>query len=140
MERAKVPDSSLSLTLRKQKTVCLKPAPRPLNEIFRDNITLSDLQKLAVWLCSRVKPPLTFLAGDFIVIPRHLLMGRGGDQLLELWSLADDGLLHGLSLKTEEHTPKQSEHTLLDKYTFIIVSYYCALKILPRDAHCILQP
>lgn len=63
-------------------------------------MALSDLQKLAVWLCSRVKPPLTFLAADFVVIPRHLLMGCGGDQLLQLRGLTDDGLLHGFALDT----------------------------------------
>ena len=61
-------------------------------------ITLSDLQKFAVWLYSTVKPPLSFQAVDFTVIPRHLLVRSSGDQLLELRCLTDDGLFHGFSL------------------------------------------
>lgn len=61
-------------------------------------VTLRSLQKLAVWLSSRVKPPLSFLSADFTMIPGHLLMGGCSDQLLKLRGLTDDGLLHGLSL------------------------------------------
>lgn len=66
-----------------------------------ENVTLRNLQKFAVWLRSRVKAPFTFMAADFTVIPRHLLVGRSGDQLLQLRSLTDDGLLHGCSLSRQ---------------------------------------
>ncbi|TNN30236.1 hypothetical protein EYF80_059611 [Liparis tanakae] len=60
--------------------------------------------ELPVRLRPGVKPAFRLLPGDVAVVPGHLLVGRGGDQLLQLRSLADDGLLHGVSLsRTEEH-------------------------------------
>lgn len=102
MERAKVPVSSLSLTLRNTKTLCFKNV-KP-SKWVKTTSPYSNLQKLSIRLCSRVKPPLTLLPGDFTVIPRHPLVGRGGDQLLELRGLTDDGLLHGFSLTRKSCT------------------------------------
>lgn len=117
MERAKVPDSSLSLTLRNKKTELLKNR-MVTSDLWlkkKRNITLSDLQKLAVGLCARVKPPLSFLPGDFSVVPGHLLVGRGGNQFLQLRSLTDDSLLHcfSLSRRTTKRQKTDRIHTMI---------------------------
>lgn len=110
MERAKLPDSSLSLILRNPKQGCLQNGSKTFDlmsakKMTREKHPLSNSQKLAVRLRSRVKSPLPFLPGDFTMIPGHLLVGRGGDQLLQLRSLTDDGLLHGFSLRKKQ--PKE---------------------------------
>lgn len=93
-----------------QKTVLLKNASQHLTfGAQKKNVT--NLQKLAVWLCSTVKPPLTFLPGDFAVIPGHLLVGCGGDQFLQLRSLTDDGLLHGFSLSRKNRRRNWLTHS-----------------------------
>lgn len=63
-------------------------------------------QELAVGLHPGVEPPLPFLAGDFTVKPRHLLVGGGGDELLQLGGLTHDGLLHRIAL-CASHTERE---------------------------------
>lgn len=94
---------SVSHSDKWQNTVLLKnqePGPHRSLQIFRGQLPKAHghLQKLAVRLHSAVKPPLALLPADFSVIPGHLFMGCGGDQLLQLRSLSDDDLLHGLTL------------------------------------------
>lgn len=106
MERAYVPDSSLSLILRNKTHINAKSLPNKQTQqaLLKRS---KNLQKLAVRLCSRVKPPLTLMAGDFAVVPRHFLVGCSCDQLLELRSLTDDGLLHGFALnRKNDHIQK----------------------------------
>lgn len=64
-------------------------------------------QELSVWLCAGVQEPLGLLPGDLPVVPGHLLMSRGGDQPLQLRSVADDRLLYVLLLlDTSHHTSR----------------------------------
>lgn len=119
MERAYVPDSSLSLILRNKTHINAKPLPnKQTQQAFLKRS--KNLQKLAVRLCSRVKPPLPLMAGDFAVVPRHFLVGCSCDQLLELRSLTDDGLLHGFALN------RKNDHVLSP--CFAIMTFYLKLR------------
>lgn len=60
------------------------------------------------------------MAGDFAVVPRHFLMGCSCDQLLELRSLTDDGLLHGFALN------RKNDHVLSP--CFAIMTFYLKLR------------
>lgn len=51
---------------------------------------------------STEKPPLTLLAGNVTVVPRHLLVSGDGDQFLQLGRLTADDLLNGLPLNTNK--------------------------------------
>lgn len=62
------------------------PGPRP------------HIQELAVSLRARVEFALSLLAGQVAVVPGHPLVCSGGDELLHLGRLAEDGLLQGLAL------------------------------------------
>ena len=51
-----------------------------------------NLQESSVDAGSVLQPGLRVLPGDLAMEPGHLLVGRGGDELLQLRPLADDGL------------------------------------------------
>lgn len=59
-------------------------------------------QEFPVGLCPRVEPALSLVAGDAAVVPGHLLMGCGGNELLHLRSLAYDGLFECVPLEKGE--------------------------------------
>ena len=52
----------------------------------------NNLQESSVDAGSVLQQGLRVFPGDLAVEPGHLLMGRGGDELLQLRPLADDGL------------------------------------------------
>lgn len=55
-------------------------------------------QELAICLRSDEDDLLRLAPGDISVEPGHLLVRCGGNQLLQLWFLTDDGLLQSLAL------------------------------------------
>lgn len=59
------------------------------------------LQKLPVCLGPDQDNLFGLVPGDLPVEPGHLLVGGGGDELLQLRLLADDGLLQRLALRAE---------------------------------------
>ena len=75
-------------------TCPLRSAPKP-------QATTPDIQELAVGLRARIEFALGLFPGQAAVVPGHPLMSCGGDELLHLGRLADDGLLQGLTLGKE---------------------------------------
>lgn len=59
-------------------------------------------QEFSVDLWSYEDCLLRLISGDVAMEPGHLLMGSGGDQLLQLGLLADDGLFQSLALQWTE--------------------------------------
>lgn len=55
-------------------------------------IPVPHIQELAVCLLARIEFAFGLLASQAAVVPGHTLMGCGGNELLHLWGLADDGL------------------------------------------------
>lgn len=73
--------------------------------MYRDRSICQGLaysQEFPIRLCPRVEPPFSFIPGDAAMVPGHPLVGRGGNELLHLWSLAYDGLFECVALEESE--------------------------------------